>query len=188
MYTGFLSIYSFYIVFACVWGKYADSEAEYAVRLLRWLKCALGKDKSCSRKLTWLAGWVMLGRCFVSNMVDSVSPLVWTISAGPLEAVFSMIGIRSSNAGLHVKDKEIGWGQETRARSEPSNIKSDWLLKLRTVGDPLPHVIIFFEKCIIFHSSLLQLHVYAAAIYWHHFFDSTAGQNENKWKIIASSV
>lgn len=41
-------------------------------------------------------------------MVDSVSPLVCTISAGPLEAVFSMIGIRSSKAGLHGKEKKKG--------------------------------------------------------------------------------
>lgn len=132
MYTGF-SVSTRLTLFLLVYeGKYTDSEAEYAVRLLSCLKCALGWiEKPCSRKLTWLAGWVMLGRCFVSSMVDSVSPLVCTISAGPLEAVFSMIGIRSSNAGLHGKDKEIGWGQETRARGEPSNIKSDWLLKLR---------------------------------------------------------
>ncbi len=39
-------------------------------------------------------------------MVESVSPLVWAISAGPLVAVFSIIGIRSSNAGLHGKEKE----------------------------------------------------------------------------------
>ncbi len=52
------------------------------------------------------------------------------------------------------------------------------------VDELLPHVIIFFEKCVIFHSSLLQLHIYAAAVYRHHFFDSTAEQikiNERTW-------
>lgn len=41
----------------------------------------------------------------MSGIDGSVSPLVCTISAGPLEAVFSMIGIRSSNAGLHAGKK-----------------------------------------------------------------------------------
>lgn len=35
-----------------------------------------------------------------------------------------------------------------------------------------PHVIIFLEKRIVLHSSLLQLHVDATAIYRNHFLDS----------------
>lgn len=36
----------------------------------------------------------------------------------------------------------------------------------------LPHVVIFLEKCIVLHSSLLKLHVNAAAVYRNHLFDS----------------
>lgn len=42
-------------------------------------------------------------------------------------------------------------------------------------------MVIFFEKCIVFHSSLLQLHVYAGTVYRHNFFDSTVGYDERKW-------
>lgn len=39
-------------------------------------------------------------------------------------------------------------------------------------AEMLPHVVIFLEKCVVLHSSLLQLHVDAAAVYRNHLFDS----------------
>lgn len=39
------------------------------------------------------------GGCLTSTE-GSVSPFVWTISVGPLAALFSMMGIRSRRAGL----------------------------------------------------------------------------------------
>lgn len=36
----------------------------------------------------------------------------------------------------------------------------------------LPHVVIFLEECVVLHSSLLKLHVNAAAVYRNHLFDS----------------
>ena len=50
--------------------------------------------------LTWLVGWVTGGGCFDSRAEGSVSPLVCTISVGPFEDDFSMMGMRSSRAGL----------------------------------------------------------------------------------------
>lgn len=35
-----------------------------------------------------------------------------------------------------------------------------------------PHVVIFLEECVVLHSSLLKLHINAAAVYWNHLFDS----------------
>lgn len=35
-----------------------------------------------------------------------------------------------------------------------------------------PHVVIFLEECVVLHSSLLELHIYAASVYRNHLFDS----------------
>lgn len=56
------------------------------------------------------------------------------------------------------------------------------------IAELLPHVIIFLEKCIVLHSSLLQLHIYAAAIYGHHFLYSTGGGKERKKKDLEITI
>lgn len=73
-----------------------------------------------------------------------------------------MMGIRSRRAGLQwVRRKEEG-------RSEHDMDGSHNICWAQMV----PHVVIFLEKCVVLHSSLLQLHVDAAAVYRNHLFDS----------------
>lgn len=73
------------------------------------------------------------------------------------------MGIRSRRAGLRsVKMKEI-----REIRTKPVN-RFDLFQK-----EPLPHVVILLEESVVLHSSLLKLHVNAAAVYRNHLLDST---------------
>lgn len=109
--------------------------------------------------LTWLAGWVMGGGCFGSRE-GSVSPFVCTISVGPLVALFSIMGIRSKRAGL-----QLGNGRQRMFSSFTGGFSNcDDVIGIFN-NEVSPHVVIFLEKRIVLHSSLLKLHVDAAAIY-----------------------
>lgn len=69
------------------------------------------------------------------------------------------MGIRSRRAGLQsAKMKGIRLNRQPPIPTFQKEI--------------LPHVVIFLEQCIVLHSSLLKLHVNAAAVYWNHLFDS----------------
>lgn len=94
--------------------------------------------------LTWLPGWVTGGGC-LDSIECSVSPFVWTISVGPLVALFSMMGIRSRRAGLHaVKMKEI-----------------------REIGpNCYTNIIIFRKKCYLIWSYFLKSALYSTALCW----------------------
>ena len=72
-----------------------------------------------------MAGWATGGGCLGSTTEGSVSPLVCTISVGPLVAVFSIIGIRSRRAGLKWGNKQ-GIQRDTQDRPN-SNTKAFFL-------------------------------------------------------------
>lgn len=126
------------------------------------------RNSAMRRALTWLAGWVTGGGCFTSTE-GSVSPFVWTISVGPLAALFSMMGIRSRRAGLQPGHKH----PVRRWTRYSANSLETWSLYICIYSErALPHVVVFLEESVVLHSSLLQLHINAAPIYWNHLFDS----------------
>lgn len=120
---------------------------------------------------TWLAGWLTGGGCFESTTEGSVSPLVCTISVGPLEALFSIMGIRSRRAGLKSVNRRALRREKSKNHLIHKRVQRgcDYLIERKAVS---PHVVVFLEKRIVLHRPLLKLHVDAAAVYRNHLLDS----------------